>query len=193
MAQDMITIHELTFRHHTSREELERAIARVAEQINEQYGPFGRVRAVADSHDDVPLMVVTLSGAMMFAAQLLKGLNFHVELAFVKCSSYDQNIVSGGAVKFEVPITRPVTGRQVIIIEDIVDTGNTYAALNDYLIEQGASSVEIASLLFKREAYQHQLAVHYVAMEIENLFVVGYGLDYKQLGRNLDSLYILDR
>lgn len=186
-----IMIHDLRFRPYVSRTELEGAIGRMAAQITARYGDGGD--RLHDEHRDVPVFLVTLSGALMFAAELMKGLKFELEIGFIKCSSYCAGMTSSGGVEFEIPITVDISGRDVIVLEDIVDTGNTYVALHRYLQGFGARKVEIATMLLKPDAYTHSLPLEYVGMEIEDLFVVGYGLDYNQRGRNLDSLYILDR
>ncbi len=161
--------------------EVEGAVRACAQMMNEQY---------CGSPEPV-VMLGVLSGSMMFMAELSKHLDFAVEWGFVKCSSYGDGMESSGRVEVSIPPTIEVNGRDVLVVEDIVDTGNTWEFLHDYLTRCGASSVRIASLALKPTVYDKPLAVDFVALELEDIFVVGYGLDYAGLGRNLNGIYRL--
>lgn len=172
-------LHDLFFEPYIPASQIESAVEGVARRINADYA-----HCITP-----PLFLVTLSGAFMFAAELSKYLNIPVEFAFVKCSSYNTAAVSSGEVRFEVECTVSPTGRDVIVVEDVVDTGNTYVALHAYLMRLEARSIRIASLLLKTEVYDKSLPLDYVALSVENIFLVGYGLDYNQLGRNINGIY----
>ena len=178
---EKITLYDKTFVPYISNEVLEKAIDKVADKINSDYAGSGRI----------PIFLNVLNGATMFTAAIMKRCNFAAELMSIKMTSY-QGTSSTGKVKVPMGLTGDVTGRDVIIIEDIVDTGNTIVALRDILLEKGAASVKICTMLTKPEVYQQSLPLDYVGMEIENRFIVGYGLDYDELGRNLKDIYILE-
>ncbi len=175
----IITVGDKDFAPYISSDQIEESVKAVAEKINSFY---------KDSQEPV-LMLITLSGAMMFASELSKYVTIPLQWGFVKCSSYGVGMTSSGTVKFTVEPTVDVARRNVLVVEDIVDTGNTWVALHANLQERGAKSVKIATMSIKREVYDKDLDVDFVAMEIENKFVVGYGLDYGELGRNINGIY----
>lgn len=177
----LITVGDKDFAPYISASQIEESVKAIAQSINESY---------SESKTPV-LMLVTLSGAMMFAAELSKYVTVPLEWGFVKCSSYGVGMTSSGNVRFEVQPTIPVEGRDVLVVEDIVDTGNTWVALHANLLESGAKSVKIATMAIKRDVYDKALPVDFVALEVENKFIVGYGLDYGQLGRNINGIYVL--
>lgn len=176
-------IHNLNFEPYISAEHLAEQTARVAAQINRDY-------ALAETP---PLILITLGGAVIYAADLVRRLDFMTELSYVKCSSYNDGISSTGQIKMEIEPTISPVGRDVIVVEDIVDTGNTYVALHDYLMRAGAKSVKIATMLIKTAVYKKELPIDYISLEIDDIFVVGSGLDYNQLGRNLAGIYRLSK
>ncbi len=155
------------------------AVRRLAERINGDYA--GR--------EDV-LFLVVLNGAFMFAADLLGELEFDGEVAFVRLSSY-RGTGSTGEVKELLGLDCSVERRHVVVIEDIVDTGTSMKHLTDELQARGAASVDIAVMFFKPSAFRYDYPVRYVAMELPNDFIVGYGLDYDGLGRNYRDIYSL--
>lgn len=177
---DKITILDHQFELHIAESEILAATARVADRINADYGA-----------GEPPIMLVTLSGALLFAAELFKHLAFDSRWAFVKCASYGASLSSSGEVRMTLAPTVDVAGRDVIVVEDVVDTGSTWIFLHKYLLEQGARSVKLVTMTLKTEIYDKSLPVDYVALEIEDKFVVGYGLDYNQSGRNLRGIYKL--
>lgn len=147
--------------------------------------------AMAISRDhgaDQPLFVAVLNGSFIFAADLMKQIDFPCEIQFVKVSSY-HGTQSSGKVQQVLGLSQPVKGRKLVIIEDIIDSGLTIDFLRKELEKLEPASIHICSLLLKPEALKVQLEVHYVGFEVENQFLVGYGLDYDGYGRNLKHLY----
>lgn len=178
--KESITLHDKTFVPYLKNEELEAAIDRLAEKIN-----------LSHKNEKEPVILLcVLNGAIMFTSELMKRLDFPIELMTIKVASYS-GTRSGGHIQEVMGITGSVKGRKVIICEDIVDTGATMVYLDKRLRESGASQVEICSMLLKPEVYKQPLKLDYVAMEIPNRFIVGFGLDYDQLGRNYSDIYVL--
>lgn len=154
-----------------------------------------RVKAVADrlNHDmegKNPLFLAVLNGSFMFAADLMRNITIPSEISFVKLASY-QGTTTTGEVKEVIGINEDLTGRTVVIVEDIVDTGFTMKRMLETLGTRGPESLHICTLLLKPGKLQVELDVEYAAMEIPNDFIVGYGLDYDQQGRNLRDIYTL--
>ena len=174
----MITILDKKFIPFINRETIEKRIAELAVQIKTDY------------NDRCPLFIVVLNGAFLFATELVKSIPLSCEITFVRFSSYAQT-ESTGNVRQIIGLEEKITDRDVIIIEDIVDTGLTMTQLLSQIEDHKPKSIEIATLLHKPEALQKPVKMRYVGFEIENRFVVGYGLDYDGLGRNLDALYVL--
>lgn len=174
----MITILDKTFVPFIDQQTLEMRISDLASQMSTDY------------KDRCPLFIVVLNGAFLFATELLKRIPLSCEITFVKLASY-AHTESTGRVREIIGLEESITGRDIIVIEDIVDTGLTMS----YLIEQIGSfnpaSVQVATLLHKPDALQKPVDMRYIGFEIANKFVVGYGLDYNGLGRNLDALYVI--
>ncbi|WP_071133950.1 phosphoribosyltransferase [Millionella massiliensis] len=181
-----LTIRDLRFEPYIPAEKIHAAITALAERINRDYGTAHR-----------PLLLVTLSGAVVFAGELFRQLDGPFEIAFVKLSSYGAGTTTSGHVAVDVPPTADVRDRDVIVAEDVVDTGTTIYRLHTLLTQQGARSIRVATLLLKPAIYYHQptrpnpLPIDYVALEAEPKFIVGYGMDYDEQGRNLGALYTL--
>ena len=127
----------------------------------------------------------------MFTGELLQRLNFNCELVSVKMSSY-QGTKSTGTVLNVMGLTADIKGRRVILCEDIVDTGNTIVALKEMLLDKGAADVKICTMLFKPDVYDKDEKLDYVGKAIPNAFIVGFGLDYDELGRNYADIYVID-
>ena len=174
----MINILDKNFTPYISTEIIEERIAELAAQINSDYA--GRC----------PLFIVVLNGAFLFSAQLVKNISLSCEVTFVRLSSYAQT-ESTGMVRQIIGLEEKINGRDIIIIEDIVDTGITMKQLLEQIHQLEPASVEIATLLHKPEALKKPVNMRYIGFEIENKFVVGYGLDYDGYGRNLNALYVL--
>lgn len=145
-----------------------------------------------DFQDKKPVFIGILNGCFLFMADLIKHIDIPCEVAFMKVSSYHGGMESKRVITEDYDLTMDVSGQHLIIVEDIVDTGNTMRFITDKLKARNPASVSICTLLYKPEAMEHQLQeLNYIAFEIENKFVVGYGLDYKGLGRNLNGIYQL--
>ncbi|MEJ8756225.1 hypoxanthine phosphoribosyltransferase [Pontibacter sp. H259] len=171
-----ITLHDCEFSPYLYEEEIIARISFMAETISREYAGKN------------PLFLAVLNGSFMFAADLLKRVTIPCEIAFIRLSSY-QDMESTGKVKEVLGLTEDIHSRHVIVLEDIVDTGHTVHNLINQLQAKSPASVQVASLLLKPDCLQHKLDVKYVAKTIPNDFVVGYGLDYNGLGRNLRDIY----
>lgn len=171
-----IQIHDKTFTLSISEAEIQAAVKSVGEAIN---------RDLADTN---PLFICVLNGAFMFAGDLMKTVNFPCEITFVKLSSYEGFLTTGN-VKEVIGLNESIVDRNVIVVEDIVDTGITMEKIISSLQSKGAKSIKIATFLQKPEALQRDIQVDYVAMKIPTDFIVGYGLDYDGYGRNLKEIY----
>lgn len=158
-----------------------------ADRIREEVAQLaGRLdRAYADKN---PVLIVVLNGAFIFAADLVRQLTIPIEIDFTKVASYAGTTSTGRPDK-RMSWQTPLAGRHVIIVEDIVDKGHTLSFLANEIRSESPASVEVACLLFKSEAYQYREPVRFFAFEIPNSFVVGYGLDYDQAGRDLPAIY----
>ena len=171
-----IQVHDRIFEKSIDFQEINAAIDRIAASLNR------------DFISDTPLFLAILNGSFMFAADLLKKIEFPCEISFLKIASYS-GTSSTEAVRRLIGIDEELTGRTVVIIEDIIDTGLTLEHVIGHLREMGAKEVRIASLLFKPDAFRGDYPVDYLGMEIPNEFIVGYGLDYNKHGRNFKDIY----
>lgn len=153
-------------------------VKKVAQQIN------------ADYMGETPLFMVVLNGAFVFAADLMREICLPAEVSFVKLASYE-GTSSTGTVREVIGLNIDITGRPVIIVEDIVESGITMAHMIESLKKQNPKSIDICTLLLKPEKLEVKLDIRYVAMEIPNDFILGYGLDYNGLGRGLKDIYTL--
>lgn len=158
-------------------EDISRDVQQVANSINKDY------------QGKVPLFIVVMNGAIIFAADLIRKINMRCEVTFIRVSSY-WGMASTGQLEFLVPLQQSVQGRDVIIVEDIIDSGLTIHHLKAHLRAQGAASVRTATMLFKPEKLEYNDAVpDYIGRRITNEFVIGYGLDLDGFARNLDAVY----
>lgn len=173
-------IHDKTFIPFLSSEEIQQKVKAIAEQINEDYA------------EKSPLFIAILNGSFMFASDLFKQLNINAEISFIKLASY-KGTSSTGSVVTAIGLEAMLHGRDVILIEDIVDTGKTLHAFLPQILDHQPSSLKICSLLHKKEATVYPIKIDYLGFEIPNLFVVGYGLDYDGLGRNLNQIMQVDQ
>ena len=171
-----VTIKDKTFQTSIPEDEILKHVKAVAERINHD---------MADKH---PLFLAVLNGAFVFAADLMRFITIPCEISFVKLASY-QGTISTGKIREVLGINEDLTGRHVIIIEDIVDTGLTMKQMIESLGTRNPASVHICTLLLKPDKLKVDLDIEYAAMEIPNDFIVGYGLDYDQEGRNLRDIY----
>ena len=176
-----IKLFDKTFRPLIPYSQLTEAIDKVAEEINNDFMDC----------EDIPILLCVLNGSIMFTAELMKRLKFNCQIVSTKLTSYEGTNTTG-KVKQAMGLTSDISGRRVIIIEDIVDSGNTIVELKRILEENGVSESKVCTLLYKPEAYKKDVKLDYVAMEIPNDFIVGFGLDYNEIGRNLQDIYVLD-
>ena len=175
---ETVVYHDKRFRLMISYEQLSQAMDRIAARINSDY-----------SGNSTPVtFICVLNGAIMFTAEMMKRLNFDAELISIKMSSYC-GTSSQGTVKVPLGLTGNVEGRDVIVFEDIVDSGLTMVELKRILKEKGARDVKVCTMLLKPDALKADIKLDYVAMEIPNDFIVGYGLVYDGEGRNLPHIY----
>ncbi|SEM00141.1 adenylate kinase [Aquimarina amphilecti] len=174
----MITLHDLQFTPFIAEDKITKAIDQLSNELNK------------DLFDKRPLFVGVLNGAFMFVSEVLKRFDHDCEVSFVKLASYE-GIETTSSVQELIGLKEDVTNRTVIILEDIVDTGNTVVELLKIFRDKGCKEVKIATLFFKPEAYTKKHTIDYIGIEIPNRFIVGYGLDYDGLGRNLTEVYQL--
>ena len=175
--KDIIKLHDRKFKIMIPAEKIDEAVSAVAQRINEDYGD-----------KETPLFVGVLNGSFMFMSDLIKKIEFNNELSFVKLASYE-GTCSSGCVKSLIGLNGSIEGRHVI--EDIVDTGESIEYMICDLKAQKPASLEVCTLFFKPGSYRKQIPIKYRAMEIGNEFIVGYGLDYDQLGRSLKDIYVV--
>ncbi|MBB4070915.1 hypoxanthine phosphoribosyltransferase [Leucobacter sp. OH2974_COT-288] len=159
--------------------ELQQKLAELARQIE------------ADYTSEPPLLVGVLKGAVMVVADLARELKFHAEMDWMAVSSYGSGTKSSGVVKILKDLDTDITDRDVLIVEDIIDSGLTLSWLKENLLSRGAKSVKICTMLRKPEALKVDIEVEYVGFDIPNQFVVGYGLDYAEKYRNLRDVAVL--
>ena len=178
---ERITLGDKSFVPYIPYERISEAIDQVADRLNADY----------QDSEDTPVVLCILNGAILFCAELRKRLHFNLELSSVKLTSYC-GTQSTGQVKTVGGLTTDLKGRRVIVVEDIVDTGQTIVAIRQLLEEAGVKESRICALLLKPEVFCQKAPLDYVAMEIPNRFIVGFGLDYNELGRNLKDIYVLD-
>lgn len=171
-------VKDKSFVPYLSEEEIQKKIKKLSSSINKDY------------KESKPLFIAILNGSFMFASDLFKEIKLDCEISFMKLSSYSE-MTSTGNVRELIGINENVFNRDVIIIEDIVDTGNTMKNVLDQFKDRGVKSVEVVSLLIKPKALVNPVEIKYVGFEIPNKFVVGYGLDYDGFGRNSKAIYQL--
>lgn len=159
-------------------EDIMAQVRRVAEEINKDY------------EGQEPLFLVVLNGAFVFAADLMREISVPAEVSFVKLASYE-GTSSTGTVREVIGLNTDITGRPIIIVEDIVESGITMAHMIETLKKQNPKSIDICTLLVKPEKLEVKLDIRYTAMEIPNDFILGYGLDYNGLGRGLKDIYTI--
>lgn len=173
-----IRVHDKEFTPYLSADEIEVQVQRVADEINKDY------------EGKRPLFVAILNGSFIFAADLLKKVNVEAEICFIKLASY-KGVKSTGKVITAIGLDAELYGRDVIIVEDIVDTGKTLSQFLPQLEHHHPASLKIASLLHKPDACVHPIKIDYLGFTIPDKFVLGYGLDYDGLGRNTKDIYQL--
>ena len=174
----VINVHDKKFSPFLSEQEIQQQIKKIAAAINEDYAGMR------------PMFIAILNGSFMFAADLFKYLTIDAEICFIKLASY-KGTTSSGQMFTAIGLDVDLIGKDVIIIEDIVDTGRTLNEFLPKLMHQQPASLKIAALLHKPDAVKFPIRIDYLGFSIPNKFVVGYGLDYDGLGRNLREIYQL--
>lgn len=172
-------VKDKDFRISIPEAEILKQVARVAGEINKDY------------EGQEPVFLAVLNGAFIFAADLLREITLPCEISFVKLASYE-GVQSTGKIHEMIGLNIDITDRPVIIIEDIVDTGLTMAHMLETLKKHNPKSIDICTLLLKPEKLQVQLDIKYCALRIPNEFILGYGLDYDQQGRNTRDIYVIE-
>lgn len=175
---DIITVHDKRFAPYIDRKRIDARVTELGAEISREY------------EGKRPLIIAILNGSFIFAADLFRSLTIEAEISFIKLASY-KGTSSTGHVVTAIGMEEKLGARHVIILEDIVDTGKTLHSFLPEISQRGPASLKIATFLSKPEALTHDVKADYVGFEIPNNFVVGYGLDYDGLGRNLPELYTL--
>lgn len=175
----MIQINDKSFEVFIHENELQEKIKSLAARINEEY------------QGKEVIFIAILNGAFMFASDLLKSITLPCEISFVKVSSYHGGMSTSGRVDELIGLNASIEGKEVIILEDIVDTGITIDKIITLLKAESPASVKVCTLLYKPDAFKGKKAPELVGITIPNKFVVGYGLDYDEKGRNLREIYQL--
>lgn len=173
-----IKVHDKLFEPYLSAAEIDQALNRLAEELKRDYA------------EQTPLFIAILNGSFIFASDLFKKLRFPAEICFIKLASY-KGTKSTGQVVTSIGLDVDLYGRDVVILEDIIDTGKTLHEFLPQLSHQQPKSLRICALLHKNEATRYPLQIDYLGFTIPDRFVVGYGLDYDGLGRNLGEIYQL--
>ncbi len=174
----IVTIKDKTFKTSIPEAEIKQRVKELAQKISK------------DMEGKNPLLLCVLNGSFIFAADLMREMTLPCEITFVKLASYE-GTASTGKVKELIGINEPLTGRDIIIVEDIVDTGRTMKQMLEQLAARHPASVRICTLFVKPEKLEEKLDIEYAAFSIPNDFIVGYGLDYDHQGRYLKEIYSL--
>ena len=176
---ELIKIHDKTFEPYVSAEELNQIAERMASEVYQ------------DLQESRPIFIAILNGSFMFAADFLRHYKGECEISFVKMASYE-GTQSTGKIHQLIGLSTPVEGRDVVILEDIIDTGNTLEEIYRIFEDKKVNSFRVATLFFKPDAYKKDLKIDYVGKPIPNRFIVGYGLDFDEIARNLPQVYQLN-
>lgn len=172
----MIKLHDKYFKPFISAKEIDAAMHRLATDIANDVG------------DEIPVFVGILNGSFMVVSDFVKKYPKPCEVTFIKLASYE-GVKSTEDIQRLIGLTQDLTGRTVVVLEDIIDTGNTLAEVHRIFKNEQVKSLKIATLFYKPEAYKKDYKLHYIGIEIPNKFIVGYGLDYDGLGRNIPEVY----
>ena len=176
---ELIKIHDKTFEPYVSAEQLNQIAERMASEVYQ------------DLQESCPVFIAVLNGSFMFAADFVRHYKGECEISFVKIASY-QGTQSTGKIHQLIGLSAPVEGRDVVILEDIIDTGNTLEEIYRIFEDKKVNSFRVATLFFKPDAYKKDLKIDYVGKPIPNRFIVGYGLDFDEIARNLPQVYQLN-
>lgn len=174
----MITVCDKQFKLYMPEAEIKATVQRMAQEISN------------DLRDSSPLFVPILTGSYIFMADLARELDFDFDISFARYTSYD-GMHSTGSVLPKLPFSRRCTGRNVVIVEDIIDTGISMDYLIGQMKEKNPASIHIATFLFKPDSFQKDFKIDYIGRSIPNDFIVGYGLDYNNYGRGYRDIYVV--
>lgn len=174
----MIKLHDLYFKPFISEQEVDATVQRMVDEI------------ANDLQDEIPVFVGILNGSFMFVSDFVKKYPKPCEVTFIKLASYE-GLKSTEDIHRLIGLTQDLSGRKVVILEDIIDSGKTLEDVHRIFENEGVDELKIATLFYKPEAYKKDYKLHYVGIEIPNKFIVGYGLDYNGLGRDLPAIYQL--
>ena len=174
----MIKLNDLYFKPFISEAEIDAAVQNMVDEI------------ANDFQDEIPVFIGILNGSFMFVSDFVKKYPYPCEVTFIKLASYE-GIKSSEDIQRLIGLTQDLSGRKVVILEDIIDSGNTLEEVHRIFEHENVDELKIATLFYKPEAYKKDFKLHYVGLEIPNKFIVGYGLDYNNLGRDLPEIYQL--
>lgn len=176
---DKLIINSDTFIPLLTEEQIQRRVKELGEEISNDY------------KGKVPVFIGVLNGAFIFMSDLIKNVDLECEIDFFKLSSYGDSKISSGKVKLLKELNCDVNGRDIIIVEDIVDTGLSIKYIEELFSRHTPKSMKVVSLLVKPESLKYDVKIDYIGFKIPSQFVIGYGLDYQQKYRNLSSIYVL--
>jgi hypoxanthine phosphoribosyltransferase len=179
--EDKIVIGEDCFVPLIKDEEIQKRNRELGEKISKDY------------NSKIPVFIGILNGAFLFLSDLIKNVSIECEVDFLKLSSYADNKISSGRVKMLKELNCDITGRDIIIVEDIVDSGLSMKFIKELLADHKPASVKIATLLLKPNSLKYDIKIDYIGFKIPSQFVIGYGMDYAQKFRNLKNIYILNQ
>ncbi|MBV1887941.1 MAG: adenylate kinase [Urechidicola sp.] len=173
-----IKLHDKYFNPYLKKEKVDTIVDSMVQQV------------LADCKDETPIFIGILNGSFMFAADFIRKYPRACEVSFVKMASYEGTSTTGKVTQL-LGVNEDLTGRTVVILEDIIDTGNTLQKIYDIFKNKNVKTLKIATLFFKPDVFKKELPIDYIGLSIPDEFIVGYGLDYNNLGRNIDSIYKL--
>lgn len=176
---DSIQLHDKHFVPFITRDKIDRYVQFLSDQIADDLDP-----------DEIPIFIGILNGSFVFAADFVRKYPYACHITFVKMASYE-GVSTSGKIKHLVGINEDLEGKTVVILEDIIDTGNTLAEIYEIFRDKKVKKLKVATLFFKPDVFRKELHIDYIGKSIEDKFIVGYGLDYDGLGRNLPDIYKL--
>ncbi|MBT8387554.1 MAG: hypoxanthine phosphoribosyltransferase [Ignavibacteria bacterium] len=177
--KDNIIVGDEKFIPYLAEDEIQKRIKELAEQLSKDY------------KGKVPVFIGVLNGSFLFMSDIIRYMNINCEIDFFKLSSYGDEKISSGRVKLLKELNCDVNGRDIIIVEDIVDSGLSINYIEDLFSEKKPNSMKVVSLLIKPGSLKYDVKIDYIGFDIPSKFVIGYGLDYAQKYRNLRSIYVL--
>jgi hypoxanthine phosphoribosyltransferase len=176
--EELVNVLNLKFKSYIDSTQIQDAVKRIASQMNDEFSKT----------ESAPLFISVLNGSFIFASDLLRQLKIQCQIEFIRLKSYE-GVSSTENLLEIIGLNVDMKGRHIIILEDIVDTGHTLDKLVKKLQKENPKSIKIAALIFKKEAFKKDFQIDYLGFEIENKFIVGYGMDYNDYGRNLSEIY----